>query len=142
MNRLIFLLLITLLSAGCQTLPPEVVANRKAKTLTPEQLVTERAKARWDALIAGDYERAYAYLSAGYRLTMPLTTYSLKRSQDRFKITSAYIRGAACSSETICNAGITLTVEATMPNVGTKAFPTTQEESWLFQDGSWFHVPQ
>ncbi len=142
MNRLIFLLLITLLSAGCQTLPPEVVANRKAKTLTPEQLVTERAKARWDALIAGDIEKSYTYLSEGYRIGMPLASYSAKRSQDPFKIISVYIREVNCQDVEVCNVSIALTIEATMQTVGKKQFPSILDEAWLKQGDSWFHVPK
>ncbi|HMB40230.1 MAG TPA: hypothetical protein VKO85_14215, partial [Wenzhouxiangellaceae bacterium] len=33
----------------------------------PEEIVAERAQARWDAVIAGDPESSYEYQTPGYR---------------------------------------------------------------------------
>ena len=43
--------------AGCAALQPK----------TPEEIVTQRVEARWDALIKGDFPAAWAYTQPAYR---------------------------------------------------------------------------
>jgi hypothetical protein len=101
-----------------------------------------RAKARWEAIVAADYEKAYAFLSEGYRDVTPLDAYRLKRLQDPFKIKAAYVSKVTCADAETCNASVTLTVETLMPNVGTQSFYDTQEEPWFKQGDNWYHVPK
>jgi hypothetical protein len=42
---------------------------------TPEEIVHERAQQRWDALLAGDIERAYGFITPAYRATSSLELY-------------------------------------------------------------------
>ena len=48
---------------------------------SPESAVKERAQARWDALVKGDFNAAYGYLSPGSRSVVSASDYatSLRR---------------------------------------------------------------
>ena len=43
-----------------------------------QKVVAERAEARWQSLIKGDLDAAYAYLSEGSKATTPLAVYKAK----------------------------------------------------------------
>lgn len=136
--------LLAFILVGCATTPPadqSATPNRLAKAQSPEQAVTARAQARWDAVIAAEYEKAYGFLSEGFRDVTPLDAYRLKQGSNPFKIKSAYISKVRCEEADACTASVTLTVETLMPSVGTKQFYSTEEEPWFLQGGQWFHVP-
>lgn len=142
MNRLLILLLISLLLPACASVPKGVVVSGAEKSQTTEKIVTERAKARWDALIAADYEKAYGFLSEGARGVTPVATYVLKRQSDPFKVVRAEVTAVICDSAEACNASVTLVIEMQLPSVGAKEVFATEEERWSLQSKQWNFVPK
>lgn len=65
----LLLLMFGLVLAGCSSW----------NTLAHEDRLAQRAQARWDALVEGDFERAYEYETPGYR-----QVYSLQTFKNRF----------------------------------------------------------
>ena len=122
--------------AGCATMgggltkdtPPEVKAAS----------VKERSSARWEALIRGDKDAAYTYLSPGTRQMISLEQY--RGRGQAITYTAVQIEKVECEAET-CQVGLTLTYDY-LTSTGTtraKGVRTYAEETWVLEDGqAWF----
>jgi len=113
------------------------VATRPA-----EQVLEERAMARWNALLNDDLTGAYAYLSPGYRSSVSVNNYQRGLLLKKVIWNDAEYIESECA-KTTCKVKISLkyTVFGGVP--GLKSFDGTQtvEESWLLVDGNWYLVP-
>jgi hypothetical protein len=97
------------------------------------EVVKERAQARWDALVKGDVDKAYAYLSPGSRATMTAAQYAGSLNVGFWKkVTVDEVR---CSSAQQCDA--ILTVEYEFRGSRTK---TPMKESWIKEGSTWWYV--
>ena len=78
-----------------------------ATTNQTEDTLEERAMLRWDALLSGDVEAAYEFLSPGYRSSVTMLQYhrALLLSKVKWK-DAKYIKDEC--EETICNVKISL----------------------------------
>jgi len=122
--------------SGCATMgggltkdtPPEVKAAA----------VKERSSARWEALIRGDKDAAYAYLSPGTREVMTLEQYRGRPQAINF--TAVQVDKVDCDAET-CMVGLSLTYDY-LPAKGTtraKGITTYVQETWVLEKGqAWF----
>ena len=122
--------------AGCAAMgggltketPPEVKAAS----------VKERSSARWEALIRGDKDAAYTYLSPGTRQMMTLDQYRARPQVITF--TAAQVEKVDCDAET-CSVGLNVTYDY-LPVKGTtraKGVTTYVQETWVLENGQlWF----
>lgn len=108
---------------GCAALPSG----------SPEDLVRQRATARWEALISGDLDTAYGYLAPSYRAVRDL-------NQFRASISGAVqwkginIVGVECKPEA-CSARVRIDYSAAgMAGL----FNTHYDEQWVMEDGKWW----
>jgi hypothetical protein len=116
----------TPMTSGTRTLGVDAPAEVK------RDVVTARAKARWDALIKGDLAAAYAYLSPASRATMTLDLYRAKHRVGLYR--SASIRDVSCEREA-CTVNVTLTYDYKR----FKGMSTPLVEQWVIADGqAWF----
>lgn len=103
----------------------------------------ERAQARWDALLSGDYATAYAYLSPGTRSAVTEMEYAVAFKMRRVHYDSARFLDQECEGETCTvrmNMGYTLTgVLRGVPNFKGKAVVS---EKWVRIDGKWWFLPK
>jgi hypothetical protein len=116
--------------AGCASMPGA------SKDLAPEAkraLVTERINARWDALIKGDLDQAYTFMSGGSREAMPLELYKVKIKPGMWR--AVKIDSLQCEAE-ICQAKMTLTYDHRMM----KGIQTPFEETWILEKGNAWYV--
>jgi predicted small secreted protein len=116
--------------AGCASM------SGGGKDLAPEAkqaLVTERINARWDALIKGDLDQAYTFLSAGSREAMPLELYKVKIKPGMWR--AVKVDSMQCEAE-ICQAKMTLTYDHRMM----KGIQTPFEETWILEKGNAWYV--
>jgi len=112
--------------AGC--------ASFAALAPAPEQLVAERAEARWRALIAGDWEKAYGYSTPAFRSAIPLSGYmNMVRSAVTRK--EVAVRGVTCA-DGMCEATVKLFFQAPMSKGVT--LDTEVRERWIEEDGIWY----
>ena len=111
-------------------------------TRPAEQVVEERATARWNALLSDDLTGAYEYLSPGYRSSVSSKNYQRALLLKKVKWNDAEYIESECA-ETTCKVKISLyyTVFGAVP--GLKSFDgrETIEESWVLVDGDWYLVP-
>jgi len=113
-----------------------------ATTARTDNIIEERATARWDTLLSGDLAGAYEFLSPGFRSSVPSLQYQRQILLNKVKWTGAQYIESDCT-ETTCKVKISLdyTVYGALP--GVKSFDGTQEieESWVKVNGKWYFVP-
>ena len=97
--------------------------------------VTERANARWQAMLKHDFDAAYTYLSPSSRAVTPLPGYKTRASRTAFR--DAKIDGVSCESET-CKVKLTVTYDHRIM----KGIATPLEETWVIDQGQVWYVWQ
>jgi len=134
-----FFILGGLLLAGCgpATPPPPAVVPQP-----PQEIVKQRAEARWNHMIARDFAAAYSYETPAYRATVSLEQY---RSQF-----GSAVRwyGATVDQVTIDPSGnradvqVTLQYEAQAPIASQSTYGVhSLVEHWFLTQGDWWLVP-
>jgi len=104
--------------------------------------VDKRAVERWNYLIAHQAEKAYDYLTPGFRSTITREDYAGAMNNRPVQWSSAEFKSKECDQER-CLAQVDVTYSVTMPGTGGKPVTgtRTQQETWLFVDGEWFFLP-
>jgi predicted small secreted protein len=116
--------------AGCAAM------SGGGKDLAPEAkqaLVSERINARWNALIKGDLDRAYTFMSAGSQEAMPLKLYKEKIKPGMWR--AVKVDSMNCDAE-ICQVKMTLTYDHKMM----KGIQTPFQETWILEKGNAWYV--
>lgn len=103
----------------------------------------DRVQARWDALLAGDYETAYAYLTPGYRQTESLASFQGKlRNRPVRWVAAKFDSIEKCAVASSCDVLIAVTYRVRgLPQVGTHQSTRKLSEKWVQIDGDWYHLP-
>ena len=112
--------------AGCA-----VTANSSAEA--KQKLVAERAEARWQALIKGDVEGAYQYLSAGSKAATSLAVYKAKIKPGLWR--KAKVDKVECEAE-LCKVQLTITYDYR----NMKGIETLLPETWIIENGDAWYV--
>ena len=120
--------------AGCATTQSQ--AARDA-------LIQQRAQARWDALLAGDYATAYSFATPGYRSATTETDFEINMRSRRVGYVSAEYKGHSCQ-EALCSVEIRVGYKVVRPVAGLPEWQSTSvvEERWINSDGQWWFVPE
>ena len=100
---------------------------------TPEQAVQARAQERWNALIAGQLDKAFEYITPSGRSTLPLEVYRARLTGTSWR--GAKVTGAVCEPE-VCDVTVTLDIDV-LPNLPYQQVIT---EKWLLDGGKWWFV--
>ena len=123
---------------GCAT-----TSHPPAEGSSPEALVEARARARWDALLAQEYQQAYQFLTPGERSALEPWDFELGLRANRARVQwlEAEISSVSCG-ELRCEVEISLTSRFIAPVPGTREMKVTtqQEEQWILIDDVWWHV--
>lgn len=114
-------------SAACSTLDADSSAEDKVGA------VTERATARWRAIIDKDFDAAYAYLSPASRAT--LAPGAFRTIASRLAYRAARVEQVVCE-RTSCTVKLELTYDT--PKI--KRVRTLLEESWIIDKGQAWYV--
>lgn len=114
--------------SGCAAMRP-VPADAAAE-------VRERADQRWQHLVAGRLDEAYAYLSPGSRerVTAPYYKGSLKPGMWR----GAKVAGVECETD-VCKVQVALKYEYMRPGVKYES-ERTLDETWIREGGQWWYL--
>lgn len=106
---------------------------------TPEELVRERAAKRWQALIAGDFQKAYEYLTPGSRAVTPYAQYRA-RIGGAVTFKSAEPVSVVCETSEKCVVKVKVRYEAVLlrPRLGT--IERYLDETWLQDAGQWWFL--
>ncbi len=108
----------------------------------PESL-EDRAQARWDALLAGDFEQAYAYLSPGFRSSVSQRDFELGFLLRRVQYTSAAYIDRECQTDA-CTVRMNIGYTLVAPLRGVQIWnsKTPVKERWVRVDGQWWFLPK
>ena len=101
---------------------------------TAEQIVAERAQARWDALLAGDFETAYSFATPSYRGVVDAIRFQQGLGGHASWL-GAKVREVTCR-EDVCEAMVRLKYRSPLPP--RMEFETDDIERWLSEDGEWW----
>jgi hypothetical protein len=106
----------------------------------PQTAVRARANQRWQHMMAGKFDEAYAMLAPGYRAVR--TAQAFKDGLNTsVKWESAQVLAVDCESAESCAAKIRLEV---VPPANLRAkgnIVTHFDEKWILVDGQWWHFP-
>lgn len=98
-----------------------------------DAVVKQRAQARWDALVKGDFNAAYGYFSPGSRSVMSATDYASSLRRGFWK--SAVVDKVECGSAQSCD--VSATIEYEYMGLRTK---TPLRESWIRDGSEWWYL--
>lgn len=109
--------------------------SAQSAQVEPQKIVADLASARWEALIKGDFAKAYNYLSPGTREVMSLDLYKAKIRGGNWK--RANVDSVSCEQE---QCKVLMAIEYSYRDI--KSLETRLDEKWLRQDGKWWYVPR
>lgn len=119
-------LLVSLLLSACATIAP--VAE-------PQVLVRDRATARWQALLARDFAKAYTFATPTIKKNMTEEAFKAQFANPQW--VNAEVVGVTCAEPSICLAKVRLDVNVLVPRAGMTKITTNFDETWLLEDSQW-----
>lgn len=122
--------------AGCASMTPEDSETWRA---SQSKKLMERAEARWKALIAGDYEKAYQYQSPGYRAVASLQQF--KASFGRV-VDWRMARVENIQYDDPSSVQVFVALEYAAGLKGKEEYRSVRvlPERWLYSEGNWWYV--
>lgn len=124
--------------AGCASTPDDA-----AWKASQSQNLKMRAEARWEALIKGDLQQVYAFMSPEYRNVV-----SLQQFKSRYGRTVewrlARVDDIRYDSPTVVSVMMGVTYRTYLPGARGEPFDNrrTLTEKWLLKDGEWWYIDQ
>ena len=103
---------------------------------TPEQIVAERAQARWDALLAGDFETAYSFASPAYRSIVDAIGFQRRFGGGQVGWLGATVRQVECRDD-VCEATVRIKFASLLPP-RMSDLETDDIERWVLDEGDWW----
>ncbi|MDR2244599.1 MAG: hypothetical protein LBE15_04220 [Burkholderiales bacterium] len=116
--------------AACNTAPvKETDQKQTVADETKEEMVMRRSKEFWDARIAGDWEKAYSYLSSGSQVVLSKIDFALKSRSVRFR---AFEADKVTCEESMC----TLQGFLTYDHPKMQGIRSGGKDFWVIEDGT------
>jgi len=103
----------------------------------PQDQVRQRASERWQALVAGDFTKAYNYSTPGYRAVVNADAFR-GRHGTAVKWVGSEVVSVKCPEATRCLANIRLEVQPLLGGRFGDKIDTHIDETWLLEDGQWW----
>jgi len=129
--RCVVYLLLAMLASACATTQP-------AKTD-----IKQRAQARWDALLAGDYDTAYGFYTPGYRSSHTRADFEIAMRVRRIEWSSAEVQESSCEAD-VCTVvtRVGYQVKRAVPGVPVWNSKKNLLEKWIRTEGEWWFFPE
>jgi hypothetical protein len=129
----VLVLLAVVLLSACATTP----------TASPEDIVKERAQARWDALLDGDFATAYSYYSPGYRSAMTVVDFEIGIRMRKVQYRTAEYQGHSCEKN-VCTVRFKVGYQVAKPVPGLSDWESVGmvSEQWIKSNSEWWFLPQ
>lgn len=106
-----------------------------------ERQLAARVQARWDAMIAGDYEKAYAFETPAYRSVFSIQQYRA-RFGDAVTWKSARVLSSEYDQSHMASVSVAVEYEAVVSLAGNLRSVRVMPEKWLYSDGAWWYISQ
>jgi len=104
--------------------------NKDSPAAVKQATVGKRAEERWQAVIRGDYEAAYAYFTPASREVIPAGGFAARMAVIPYR--AAKVDKVECEEE-VCTVSLTLTYD--FPPMKMKNIATPLQENWLIERG-------
>jgi hypothetical protein len=143
MRRLSTMLATGLLLAGCasQSTKSDVALSEK-EAAAAAKIVNERSIARWELLIAHKAEKAYDFLSPGYRATKKREDYAEEMNNRPVQWQKVYPYSQECEKPDVCVVNIQVDANVKMPGVSNAVSSVGfVKETWIRSGGKWYFLP-
>ena len=127
------ILAILLLPLGCAA--PGGNASREMLPEARRAIVMDRVNARWAALIKGDFDAAYNFLSPASRQVASLAEFKSRSRGSGFR--AVKVDSVECEPE-VCKVRLLLTYDHRLM----KGITTPLSESWVLDQGQFWYVWQ
>jgi hypothetical protein len=113
-----------------------------ATTGTGGGSLQDRAEARWDAFLAGDFETAYQYYSPGFRSSHTRGDFELSQRLRKVQFRDAQYQDQQCDEDR-CTLKFKVQYHISSPVPGLEKWEskTTLEEKWVRTQGQWWYLP-
>jgi hypothetical protein len=121
--RLVASVLLVAIAAGCAALGPR----------GDREVVAQKAKERWDAVIAGDLKTAYGFISPAGRTVLPYEGYERGIKKGFHK--AARVGEVRCTGPELCEVTLEIEYEFSGRRMKTPFF-----EKWVKQDAQWWYL--
>lgn len=140
LNKGVRLVLVTSLIAGCASIAP---ADSDAWRISQRPILKQRAETRWNALIKGEYEVAYEYLTPAQRSVVSLQQYK-RTTGGAVQWRVAQVDDIRYDSPTVAAVSVAVTYRFMAPGNGGKEIESVRQmqEKWLYKDGGWWYTTQ
>jgi len=131
-------------TAGVMAALITACAGPGQKASSPEELVSARAQARWEAQLAGQWGQAYSYLTPGHRSGETKELYTVRMQNKPVQWTAARVLGTNCPEERVCEVDVSVAyvVHNPMASVDRMGNERVVDETWLHVDGEWYYKPE
>lgn len=104
---------------------------------TPEEQVRQRATERWQALVAGQFSRAYSYNTPGFKAVVSPDGYHNRFGSALTWLGAEVIR-VDCSEANKCIALVRVDFRPVLSRQNRAKLSTQIDETWLFEDRQWW----
>lgn len=104
--------------------------------VSPEAAVSQRANARWATLLAGNFDKAYTYLSPGIRAVTPLEEYK-RRFGGGIQWESAQATSTECQPDR-CEVKVQVRFRPPLAAQRMGVLTTYVDEVWIREQGQWW----
>ncbi len=101
-----------------------------------EQTVTQRATARWKALIAQDFDSAYTYTTPAYRAVVNVQGFRARTAGAVTWLGSEVVE-VKCPEPAKCTARVKVDFKPLLRGRPGDKFDAYFDETWLLEDGQW-----
>ena len=127
---------------ACAILLLASLAGCASSQKSDDDIVVERAQARWDAITGNELEEAYTFYSPGYRSTTSLFDFGVDIRSKRVAWTGAQYLDHQCE-DTRCVVRFSLSFRVVNPVPGMRVFDGKQvvEDTWIKTQGNWWYLP-
>ena len=132
--KVVFCGLVVALSVGCAGVGSSTNASsgQSSNLSGAEKAVMLRAQQRWDALMQGELNQAYAFISPAGRAKLQAQDYRTRVNTGHFR--KAVVQEASCQSDS-CDVKVLLDYV-----VGDLPLKQTLSEIWILDEGNWWFV--
>jgi len=103
----------------------------------PEDLVRQRVTERWQALVAGEFTRAYSYNTPGFRAVVTPDSYRSRFGGAVVWVGSEVVK-VSCPEPTQCTALVRIDYKPALSQKEGVKYSTHVDETWLFEDRQWW----
>ena len=102
-----------------------------------EQQLRQRATERWQALIKGEFSRAYLYSTPSFKAVVTPDAYR-NRFGSAVTWTAAEVVLVSCSEVTTCTVTMSIDFKPLIARAKLPSVSTRVEETWLFEQEQWW----